>query len=163
MPAIEIVAMTIEHVAEVAAIERQVYLSPWSKAAFESEVRENGFAHYFVALEGQRVVGYAGIWVILDEAHITNLAVHPDYQRRRIGSALLECLIMEAVRRGADRMTLEVRFSNNAAQALYAKYGFVPRGVRSKYYSDEDALIMWLDTLEKGDGHTAARYRRDGS
>jgi ribosomal-protein-alanine N-acetyltransferase len=154
--------MTMEHVAEVAAIERQVYPSPWSEGAFESEVNENGFAHYFVALEGERVIGYAGIWVVLDEAHITNLAVHPDYQRRRVGSALLECLIVEAKRRRANRMTLEVRFSNEIAQLLYGRYGFEPRGVRTKYYSDEDALIMWLDHLETGEGQSAARYK-DGS
>jgi len=155
--------MTLEHVNEVAAIERQIYPSPWSKSSFESEVTENGFAHYFVALKDGKVIGYAGIWVILEEAHITNLAVHPDYQRRQVGSSLLECLITEAKRGGASRMTLEVRFSNRAAQALYAKYGFVQRGKRTKYYSDEDALIMWLDHLGEGEERSAGGRNRAGS
>jgi [ribosomal protein S18]-alanine N-acetyltransferase len=141
--------MKLKHVDEVEAIEKTVYPSPWSKNAFLSEIKENTFASYFVALKDGRVIGYAGIWIILDEAHITNLAVHPDYQRLHIGSALLQQQICEALANGARRMTLEVRFSNISAQNLYAKFGFVPRGVRTRYYSDEDALIMWLDDLEQ--------------
>jgi [ribosomal protein S18]-alanine N-acetyltransferase len=145
---VNIERMKLEHIDEVEAIEKTVYPSPWSKNAFLSEIKENSFASYFVALKDGRVIGYAGIWIILDEAHITNLAVHPDYQRLYIGSALLQQQIHEALANGATRMTLEVRFSNLNAQNLYAKFGFVPRGVRTRYYSDEDALIMWLDDLE---------------
>ncbi|MBS4021652.1 MAG: ribosomal protein S18-alanine N-acetyltransferase [Dethiobacter sp.] len=140
--------MKIEHVEQVGAIEKMVYPSPWSKGAFISEIDENSFASYYVALDDCQVIGYGGIWIILDEAHITNLAVHPRYQRLQVGTALLQQLIYEALAHGVRRMTLEVRFSNKIAQNLYCKFGFMPRGVRTKYYSDEDAMIMWLDDLE---------------
>lgn len=135
------------HIDEVHEIEKRVYPSPWSKSAFTSEVFHNSFAYYYVAVLDGKVVGYAGIWVILDEAHVTNLAVHPEYRRQGIGSMLLEYLLGEARNLGASRMTLEVRVSNTPAQELYLKYGFVPRGIRPNYYIDEDAVIMWLDDL----------------
>lgn len=139
--------MRPEHVDQVAAIERDVFPYPWSRNAFLSEVLANRLASYFVALAAGEVVGYAGLWVVLDEAHMTNLAVRPDCQCRSVGSALVEELLMEAVCRGAMRITLEVRRSNLKAQNLYRKYGFIVHGVRPKYYNGEDALIMWLDTL----------------
>ncbi len=156
MLVVTIERMKLEHVDQVEAIERMVYPSPWSKEAFVSEIRENSFASYYVALKDGQVIGYAGIWVILDEAHITNLAVHPDYQRLSVGSTLLRQQVSEALAHGARRMTLEVRFSNTKAQNLYAKFGFVARGVRTRYYSDEDALIMWLDKLEQAGNKPAS-------
>jgi ribosomal-protein-alanine N-acetyltransferase len=139
--------MRIEHVEQVVNIEQEVYISPWSKNAFVQEILDNRLASYFVALLAGTVYGYAGLWVILDEAHITNLAVRPDCRRRGIGSALLETLLMEADCKGAVKVTLEVNRSNHLAQKLYMKYGFVRRGVRPKYYNNEDALIMWLDSI----------------
>jgi len=139
--------MHIEHLEEVTEIEQSVYPSPWSINSFSSEIQENSLAFYFVALLKNKVIGYAGIWIILDEAHITNLAVHPGYQCQNVGSMLLKHLIVEAFSYGAIRMSLEVRCSNIRAQKLYLRHGFVVRGVRTKYYSDEDALIMWLDNL----------------
>ncbi|MBN1485487.1 MAG: ribosomal protein S18-alanine N-acetyltransferase [Chloroflexia bacterium] len=95
------------------------------------------------------LLGYAGLQVLLDEGHVMNLAVHPGYRRRGIGELLLLHLFKEAKKRGAERLTLEVRVSNLAAQALYEKYGFQESGRRKRYYGDgEDALIMWTDRLE---------------
>lgn len=131
----------------VAGIEEEVYPIPWSKNAFINEILDNGFASYYVALADGEVVGYAGIWTIVDEAHITTLAVSAGWQSRGVGSMLLEHLMARARAKGASRMTLEVRVSNVSAQKLYKKYGFVPCGLRPNYYSDEDALIMWLDEL----------------
>ncbi|NLN07429.1 MAG: ribosomal protein S18-alanine N-acetyltransferase [Firmicutes bacterium] len=135
------------HVDAVAEIEKKVYQNPWTKHAFINEILDNGFAYYYVALAEGKVVGYGGIWVILDEAHVTNLAVSPAWQGKGIGKALLAHLIKEAAGKGASRMTLEVRVSNLRAQALYQKFGFVPCGIRPKYYHDEDALVMWLTEL----------------
>ncbi|MCL6449987.1 MAG: ribosomal protein S18-alanine N-acetyltransferase [Acetobacteraceae bacterium] len=134
---------------QVVQIERAVYPSPWSPQAFYAEITENLCACYITARAGPAVVGYAGMWVLLGEAHVTNVAVHPAYQRCGIGSRLLEELIERARLRGATRMTLEVRPSNAVALHLYEKYGFRQKGVRRNYYSDtqEDAIIMWLEDL----------------
>ena len=96
-------------------------------------------------------VGYGGMWMILDEAHITNICAHPEYRRMGIASAVLEWLIRTAGQKGADRITLEVRVSNVAAMHLYENFGFHVCGKRNSYYSDngEDAYILWLDGIEK--------------
>ncbi len=135
------------HVDRVSEIEKSIYRTPWSRHAFINEILDNEFAFYYVALAEDTVVGYGGIWVILDEAHVTNLAVSPAWQGRGIGKALLQHLIREAALLGAKKMTLEVRVSNLKAQALYRKFGFVDRGIRPNYYADEDALVMWLEKL----------------
>ncbi|MBS3948684.1 MAG: ribosomal protein S18-alanine N-acetyltransferase [Dethiobacter sp.] len=139
--------MRPEHADQVVAIEREAFPSPWSRNAFLQEVLTNRLASYFVALTAGEVAGYAGFWVILDEAHITNLAVRSDCRRRGVGSALLEELLVEAACRGAVKITLEVRRSNLKAQNLYRQYGFIVCGVRPRYYNEEDALIMWLERL----------------
>ena len=96
-------------------------------------------------------MGYAGIWVILDEGHVTNIGVDPDFRRQGIGQGLLEELTVRAMQRGITAMTLEVRLSNYGAQALYKKLGFEARGIRKEYYQDdkEDALIMWRELVEE--------------
>jgi len=139
--------MQLSDIPAVLDIERRSFPTPWSQRAFESELRDNFCAHYLVARLGTEVVGYAGMWVILDEAHVTNIAVHPDYRGRRIGHRLLEALEERARELGAKYMTLEVRPSNVIAQELYRKHGFVVKGVRRGYYTDtnEDALIMWRE------------------
>lgn len=128
-------------------IERQSFSAPWSRAAFEGELARNCFAIYIVAEIGRRVVGYAGMWVILDEAHITNIAVDPAYRGKKLGENLLRQMMELAVGNGASRMTLEVRVSNKTAQNLYQKLGFRSCGIRKGYYSDnrEDAVIMWAE------------------
>jgi len=142
--------MRLEHIEQVVDIEREVCSSPWSRNAFLHEILENRLASYFVALSAGTVYGYAGLWVILDEGHITNLAVRPDCRRQGIAGALLEQLLAEAGSKGAEKITLEVRRSNHLAQNLYRKYGFELRGVRPGYYNNEDALIMWLDSIPSG-------------
>jgi ribosomal-protein-alanine N-acetyltransferase len=147
---IKIEPMQLEHLDQVIAIENTSFPTPWTKNAFDYELQYNDFAHYIVALLDERkVVGYAGMWVILDEAHITNVATHKEYRCRGIGMALMREMIARAVLLGAERMTLEVRPSNKPARALYARLGFVEKGVRKKYYSDtqEDAIIMWKYNL----------------
>ncbi|HBG01823.1 MAG TPA: ribosomal-protein-alanine N-acetyltransferase [Firmicutes bacterium] len=143
--------MTIDDIPMVQLVERKCFTMPWSKSIFISEVTRNDNAIYAVALVDERVVGYAGIWIILDEGHITNIAVDPAFQRRGIGQGLMDMLTKFAVERGVVAMTLEVRVSNAGAQALYTKLGFVPNGIRKEYYQDdkEDALIMWRELGEE--------------
>lgn len=136
--------MRTEHLEQVYAIEQASYQAPWSRHIFSSEV-DNGFAHYIVAAVSGRVIGYAGMWLIFDEAQVTNIAVHPDYRGNHIGRSLLMELIRRAVLNGAVKITLEVRPSNGVARHLYTTLGFVEEGLRKKYYTDnnEDAIIMW--------------------
>lgn len=137
--------MMVKDLDRVMAIEKVSFPVPWSREAYLRELYDNALAHYYVALVGEEVVAYAGMWLILDEAHITNVAVHPGYRGRRIGEVLLKVMMEEAKIRGAERMTLEVRVSNIPAQRLYRRLGFHPAGLRKGYYEDnnEDALIMW--------------------
>ncbi len=134
---------------EVQAIERASFRTPWPPNAYRSELEENRLASYLVARVGEQVVGYAGMWLMVDEAHITTFAVHPAWRRRRIGERLLLAMLELAMRRQAREATLEVRVSNLAARRLYEKYGFRPVGIRPHYYSDdgEDAVIMTTEPL----------------
>lgn len=141
--------MTPDDLDRVLEIEQLSYPTPWSRRAFLSELTENSYAHYFVARVGGEIVGYFGMWIILEEAHITNIAVHPSFRRQGIGESMLRFAFEKAKELGATRMTLEVRVSNIPAQTLYRKLGFEDRGIRRGYYTDtnEDAIIMWKDDL----------------
>jgi ribosomal-protein-alanine N-acetyltransferase len=141
--------MTEADIDGVREVEVQSFPNPWSSKAFMSELRDNKYAYYLVACIDGRIIGYAGMWRLFSEAHITNIAVHPDFRRRGVGELLLFALMDQARRFGMTSMTLEVRPSNSAALSLYRKHGFVQRGVRRRYYSDnqEDALIMWKAPL----------------
>lgn len=141
--------MQEHHIDQVLKIEQESFSWPWPRQAFLHELYQNEFAHYYVALIGELVAGYAGMWVILDEGHITNIAVHHNYRGQKLGKALLTELERRAVTYGVERMTLEVRPSNGRAQALYRHLGFMPVSIRKGYYSDnrEDAVIMWKDLL----------------
>ncbi|HKW78482.1 MAG TPA: ribosomal protein S18-alanine N-acetyltransferase [Candidatus Limnocylindria bacterium] len=141
--------MRVEDIPAVQAVENASFPVPWPANAFKHELTQNRNAHYIVAREGERVVGYAGLWLSLDEAHITTFAVLPDHRRRRIGERMLVSIFDRAVKLGAEWLTLEVRASNLPAQRLYEKYGFRPAGIRRRYYSDnnEDAIIMWTERL----------------
>jgi [ribosomal protein S18]-alanine N-acetyltransferase len=141
--------MTASDVTAVTSIERACFSTVWPSDAFYNELSTNKLAHYFVGLFDDRVVAYGGVWVILEDSHITTLAVDPHYRRRRFGEVLLLRLIDEAIERGAAWMTLEVRESNTVAQRLYRKYGFTTVTQRTGYYSDdnESALIMWAGSL----------------
>lgn len=140
--------MTMEDVDAVAAVEAATFPTPWSRDAFESEMR-NVAARYLVAEVEGKVVGYAGAWLILDESHITNIAVLQEYRGRKIGRRLTEGLLQYLSNLGAAYSTLEVRKSNAVAQNLYVSLGFIKLGVRKRYYEDngEDALIMVCDHL----------------
>ncbi len=143
---VRIEPMRRRHLRAVLRIERRVYTRPWSYGLYSGELNlpeQNRF--YRVARVGGRVVGYGGLMFVPDEAHVTTLAVHPDWQGRRIGARLLLVLAREAVSRGVEGLTLEVRMGNDAARALYQRFGFAPAGVRKNYYAEvgEDALVMW--------------------
>jgi len=133
---------------KVVEIENKCFSIPWSRDSFEREIRDNLLAKYFVIEYNDKLVGYGGMWFIVDEAHITNIAIHPDYRGLKLGSVLLESMIDYAERIKIYKMTLEVRKGNEIAQKLYKKYGFVEYGIRPKYYSDnnEDAIVMWRVT-----------------
>jgi ribosomal-protein-alanine N-acetyltransferase len=147
--ALNIRPMELTDVDAVVEVEKASFATPWSRMAFVAEVGDNDLACYLVAEADGQIVGYAGMWLILDEAHITNVALLPGYRGHGLGSRLMETLFEVAKLAGARRMTLEVRPSNLAAQRLYGKLGFEVRGVRPGYYTDskEDALIMWRDRL----------------
>lgn len=129
----------------IVEIEQKSFRIPWSKQMIEDEFF-NPNAHYLVAEVMGKIVGYAGFWKILDEGHITNVAVHPDYRGSGYGRELIAVMVDKAKELDITKMTLEVRVSNNVAISLYKSFGFVSAGIRKKYYADndEDAMIMWL-------------------
>ncbi|MDE4542503.1 ribosomal protein S18-alanine N-acetyltransferase [Thermoanaerobacterium sp. R66] len=142
---IKIRPMVKSDIDKVMEIEYLSFSVPWSFESFVMEVTKNSCAHYIVAEVDGKVAGYGGFWVVVDEGHITNIAVHPDFRGQGVGSAIVEGLIELAKTKGITSMTLEVRESNLVAQSLYKKYGFRPVGKRRGYYQDnnEDAVIMW--------------------
>jgi ribosomal-protein-alanine N-acetyltransferase len=141
--------MELEDIPSVHVIERTSFIVPWPDDAYRNELLTNRLASYIVARSGDEVVGFAGLWVMVDEAHVTTFAVDPRWRRRGIGERLLLALLELAAARGAREATLEVRLSNMPARRLYEKYGFRPVGIRPRYYSDngEDALIMTTEAL----------------
>ena len=156
--------MGIDDLEAVQRIERASFTTPWPPQAYRQELETNRLAHYLVGQLGDEVVAYGGIWLMVDEAHITTFAVHPRYRRRRIGERLLLAMIDLSADRHAREATLEVRLSNLAARRLYEKYGFRPVGIRPRYYSDdqEDALIMTTEALsDAGQQARVARLRAE--
>jgi ribosomal-protein-alanine N-acetyltransferase len=148
--AIVVDRMSVDDLAAVQEIERESFTTPWPPHAYRAELETNRMAHYIVARHGDRIVGFAGVWLMVDEAHITTFAVRKTWRRQGVGERLLIALLALAEARGAREATLEVRPSNHPARRLYEKYGFAPVGVRPRYYSDdnEDALIMTTDRLD---------------
>ena len=136
--------MRPEDAEAVEKVEKASFAVPWSRKSFWEEAA-NERTYYLLALEDNEVIGYAGTWILDDEAQITNVAVGPTHRGKGVGAKLMEELIRAARARGATRMTLEVRPSNEAAVALYKKFGFKDYGRRPHYYLDngEDAMIMW--------------------
>ena len=143
--------MRLEDLSAVHAIEVASFPVPWPPHAYRAELESNKLAHYLVARAGETVAAYGGMWLMVDEAHITTFAVHPAWRRQRIGERLLLAFLDVAIDRGAHEATLEVRLSNLAARKLYEKYGFRPVGLRPRYYTDdqEDALIMTTAPLSE--------------
>ncbi|HUG29370.1 MAG TPA: ribosomal protein S18-alanine N-acetyltransferase [Candidatus Limnocylindria bacterium] len=152
--------MTVADLPAVHAIERASFTVPWPDDAYRNELATNRLASYVIARADEAIVGFAGLWVMVDEAHVTTFAVDPRWRRRGVGERLLLALIDIAVARQAREATLEVRLSNMPARRLYEKYGFRPVGIRPRYYSDngEDALIMTTEPL----GSAAVRDRLAG-
>ena len=143
-PEILIRRMRLEDVDAVTEIERATFARPWSRESFRQEMERNKAARYLVALRDGRIVGYAGAWIILDESHITNIAVAEKERGKGIGRRLTEALMQYISNLGAAYATLEVRVSNERAQQLYKSLGFVSVGKRKRYYEDngEDAYLM---------------------
>lgn len=141
--------MIEEDIDIILEIEKEAFTTPWSREAFLTEIKENLLAYYLIAEVNGKVTGYGGIWLILNEGHITNIAVKEEYKGNGIGNSILEGLICYCMKNSIDNMTLEVRESNVIAQNLYRKYGFVSSGKRPNYYSDdgEDAIIMWRTNI----------------
>ena len=137
-------------VESIAEIEKICFATPWTADAVYKEITSNPIAHYVIAEIDGVVTGYVGFWQILDEGHITNVAVRPEYRGNHIGSALIAIMIEIGAQLGITRYTLEVRSSNEPAKALYRNFDFKEAGLRKGYYEDngEDAVIMWRDPLE---------------
>ena len=139
--------MNLMDLDDIIEVERLSFTLPWSREAFYRELTDNPYAYYIVADIDGKAIGYGGVWIVVDEAHITNIAVRPEYRGKKIGETLLKQLQNLAREKGAKTMTLEVRVSNHVAQNLYRKLGFKNGGIRKGYYTDnfEDALVMWVN------------------
>lgn len=139
--------MTLHDVDKVYEIEKESFTLAWTKEAFEQEMVKNEFAYYVVAKTEEDIIGYCGMWLVIDEAHITNIAISPSQRGKKLGEALMKAAIDAAKAHGAKLMTLEARVSNIVAINLYKKLGFQNGGIRKGYYTDnqEDAIVMWVN------------------
>ena len=145
-----ITPMTRDDIEQVTVIEEEAYgRHHWTKSSFYDEMSNNLAKYYTVKTSSGELVGYAGTWHIMDEGHITTIAVKKDYQRKHIGEAIIHRIIEDCYREGVKYLTLEVRESNFPAIKLYEKYGFQSLGTRKGYYQDnnENALIMWTENI----------------
>ena len=145
--------MTISDVAAVHGLEEAIFSMPWSEKDFVYEMTENKVARYLVIEQAGEIVAFAGAHIILDQAHVTNIAVRQDCRGRGLGRMITRALMQYASNLGAEYLTLEVRQSNAAAQNLYKSLGFVKVSVRKRYYEDtgEDAWLMVCDQLPPAD------------
>ena len=138
--------MRLDDIASICEIEAEAFPTPWTDVAFRNELTNNQFARYVVMEYDGEIAGYGGMWMIMEEAHVTNIAVRAQHRGKKLGERLVRELQRLAQELGAVRMTLEVRVSNHIAQRLYEKLGFRSVGLRRGYYTDngEDAMIMWV-------------------
>lgn len=142
--------MTREDIEQVVEIEAQAYGEHhWSKSSFYDEMSNNLAKYYSAKTEDGTLIGYAGTWHIIDEGHITTIAVRKEYQRQHVGEAIITKILEDCYKNGIKYLTLEVRESNQPAISLYQKYGFQSLGTRKGYYQDnnENALIMWTENI----------------
>ncbi|MFJ7747648.1 ribosomal protein S18-alanine N-acetyltransferase [Peribacillus sp. NPDC097295] len=139
--------MKTEDIEQVLNVEKQSFTLPWTREAFFNELNHNEYAVYLVIEDDGKIAGYCGAWVVIDESHITNIAILPEYRGQKLGEALLRKMIEISISMGVVRMTLEVRVSNAVAISLYEKLGFQKGGIRKRYYTDnqEDAYVMWVN------------------
>ena len=149
--AVHLAPMRRRHLRSVLRIENEVYPRPWSLGLFMSELAIRTGRIYLVARIGPSVVGYAGMLFSGEDGHVTTIAVDPAWHRGRIGTRLLLHLSRRGTEKGAKNFTLEVRMSNEGAQALYRRFGFVPAGMRKGYYveTNEDAMVMWAHDVDQ--------------
>lgn len=143
-------SMTADDIDAALGLEERVYAQAWSRQVFTDEL-DQPTRRYLVADVAGSLAGYGGVMLVGDEAHITTVVVDPLHRQSRIGTRLMLALVDKALGAGAKALTLEVRVSNEAAQALYRRFGMAPVGVRKQYYRDEDALIMWVHDIDGGD------------
>lgn len=148
---VELTPMRRRHLRSVLRIEALVYPRPWSMTLFLQEIARRKDRFYIVARAGGDVVGYGGVMTVGSEAHVTTIAVDPDYQRRKIGTKVFISLLDASIERGARAVSLEVRKSNFGAQRMYEKFGFRPVGIRKGYYIEtgEDAIVMWAEQVDR--------------
>lgn len=141
---LQILPMKQEHLGRVLEIENVSFPTPWSYRSYLGELTRNNFAHYFVGFIDGELVGYIGLWIVVDEAHITTIAVAPEYRGNHIAEKFIQYGVEYTKVWGAEKMILEVRISNLAAQKVYKRMGFRQIGVRKQYYADtlEDAIVM---------------------
>lgn len=140
--------MTLDDIDQILLIEEEAFTVPWTREAFEHEMTTNLYSHYIVAeTEAKEIVGYCGMWIVMDESHITNVAVSERMRGMKIGEGLMREAIRVVLELDVVLMTLEVRVTNDIAKNLYYKLGFQDGGIRKNYYTDtqEDALVMWVE------------------
>jgi ribosomal-protein-alanine N-acetyltransferase len=134
----------------VLAIEQASFTNPWTREMYHAELENRGVSFCFLAKDAEGlIVGFCSVWRVLDELHINNLAVLPEYRRAGVATALLERVLEHGAASGAQRVTLEVRRSNDPARLLYERFGFTVAGIRRAYYTRpvEDALVLWKEAL----------------
>lgn len=150
---VHLTPMRRRHLRTVLRIETEVYPRPWTINLFVSELGMRTSRSYYVAKVGPTVVGYSGLMLVGEDAHVTTIAVDPAWHRHHIGSRLLLNIARDARERGSKHLTLEVRVSNEPAQRMYRTFGFRPAGIRKGYYveTNEDALVMWADDIDQTD------------
>ncbi|MEN8235650.1 MAG: ribosomal protein S18-alanine N-acetyltransferase [Actinomycetota bacterium] len=144
--------MSRSDIPAIATLEREIYPQPWSARVFFDELAQENRAYVVVEDDGE-IIGYGGLMLIEEDAHITTIAVVPGSRRRRLGTRIMLALVERGVDSGAQHLTLEVRATNTDAQRLYERFGFAPVGKRKGYYGGEDAIVMWaldIDAVEYG-------------
>ena len=150
-PQFEIRAMRPDDLLAVVELEQHIYPQPWSMRVFEEELALSNRTYLVAELPDGGLLGYGGFLLVEDDAHITTLAVGESARGQRLGTHLMVALVVAALGRGARHLTLEVRVSNQAAQALYRRFGFAPVGLRKNYYRNEDAMVMWATDIDQAD------------
>ncbi|MFD2628649.1 ribosomal protein S18-alanine N-acetyltransferase [Oceanobacillus kapialis] len=141
--------MEVMDVDQVMEVEKASFATPWTTDIFYQEIVDNQYAHYYVIEWNGKIAGYAGTWVVLEDAQVTNIAIMPELRGKKLGEKLFQYMLYQVKLNGARRLSLEVRESNLPAQRLYRKFGLVPGGIRKNYYTDnqEDAIVMWVNIL----------------
>lgn len=135
---------------KVMMIDSLSFPAPWTREIYEQEINKNDFAHYFVIEDDGDIIGYVGLWIVFEDAQITNIAVAPNYRGKNVGKKLFSFAMVFAMQKGAHFLSLEVRPSNEVAKNMYRSFGLQEAGIRKNYYPDngEDAIVMWVNLLE---------------